>query len=100
MQHRRTDPRVKAIDLLGRWTRLAQGHVPFGAGCSCGANLTIRIADLERDLLDYLGHRHALAKRSATLAELLKSIAGGVENADELLQDLERSLSSFEELHR
>jgi hypothetical protein len=47
------DARVHAATLLGRWRRLAQGHLPLGTGCSCGAlAVNIRVADLERDLLE------------------------------------------------
>jgi len=49
---RKPNPRVKALQLLGRWTRLAQGHLPLGAGCSCGAPaVSVRLTDLERDVL-------------------------------------------------
>jgi hypothetical protein len=93
---------AKALQLLGRWTRLAQGHLPLGARCSCGAPIVnVRVADLERDVLDYLASRHAAARNASSVPELLRTIA--VESqaeADELLSDLERSLASFQELHR
>jgi hypothetical protein len=88
-------PAARAVALLGRWTRLSQGHLPFGSGCSCGAPaVSIRLADLERDVLDYLAGRHASACGAPSIAELLR----GKPDAS-LLDDLERSLASFEELH-
>jgi hypothetical protein len=95
---------VEATRLLGRWTRLAQGHVVFGAGCSCGVGIAnLRLADFEPQILDYLKTKHGVAG-FAGVAELLRSIArrSGEEKGAELalLADLERSLDSFDELHR
>jgi len=95
---------VEATQLLGRWTRLAQGHVVFGAGCSCGVGIAnLRLADFEPQILDYLKTKHGVAG-FAGVAELLRSIArrSGEEKGAELalLADLERSLDSFDELHR
>ena len=96
---RKPDPRVKAVELLGRWTRLAQGHVPLGAGCSCGAPaLTVRMADLERDVLDYVGIRYPAARSTSSIAALLRDMAAAPD--ENLLADLERSLESFENMHR
>ena len=99
---RKPDPRIKAIELLGRWTRLARGHLPLGAGCSCGVPAaSIRVTDLEHDVLDYLASRHESARGIASIAELLRAIAAaGGAAAATLLDDLERSLESFESLHR
>ena len=75
---RKPELRVKAVELLGRWTRLARGHLPLGAGCSCGSpTVTIRVADLERDVLDYLGSRHAAARNAPSIAGLLRTVAKG-----------------------
>ena len=96
MPRKPRDPRVKALELLGRWTRLAQGHLPLGAGCSCGAPaVSIRAADLERDVLDYLAGRHGAARGASSIAELLRK-----QPEASLLDDLERSLASLEEFHR
>jgi hypothetical protein len=96
------DARVKAASLLGRWTRLAQGHVPLGAGCSCGAGAaSLRVTDYERDLLEYFAREHPQARAASSIAELLRALARGPQTgADSLLAGLERSLDSFEELHR
>ena len=93
---------VKATLLLGRWTRLAQGHLPFGAGCSCGAGfVSVRVADYERDILDYLRAKHPVAAQVDSLGELLRTLAlPSAPQQPELLTDLERSLASFERLHR
>jgi hypothetical protein len=99
---RKPDPRIEAMDLLGRWTRLAQGHLPLGAGCSCGIPAaSIRVTDLERDVLDYLASRHASAQGAGSIAELLRAIASsGGTAAWAVLADLDRSLESFESVHR
>lgn len=91
---------VEATRLLGKWTKLAQGHVVFGAGCSCGVGFgNLQLKDFEPQILDYLRTRHAVGD-FAGIPELLRSIAtkGGEPLA--LLADLERSLESFDELHR
>ena len=93
---------VEATRLLGKWTRLAQGHVVFGAGCSCGVGFgNLRLQDFEPQILDYLKTKHGVGG-FATIAELLRSIAVRKQERGEelaLLADLERSLESFEELH-
>lgn len=93
---------VEAVRLLGRWTRLAQGHVMFGAGCSCGVGIAnLRLADFEPQILEYLNTKHGIAG-FAGVSELLRSIAtkgNGSGQPLALLADLERSLDSFEELH-
>lgn len=94
---------VEATRLLGKWTRLAQGHVMFGAGCSCGVGFAnLRLADFEPQILDYLKTRHGVTGHP-DVAELLRSVVtrneeGGKQLA--LLADLERSIDSFDELHR
>ena len=93
---------VEATRLLGKWTRLAQGHALFGGGCSCGlgfASLSLR--DFEPQILDYLKTKHSIGEFSG-VPDLLRSIAkeGEREGRLALLADLERSLDSFDELHR
>lgn len=99
--------KLRAIQLLGRWTRLAQGHVVLGAGCSCGAELaSVPVTDFQNDILDYLRNRHgaALAQLRATgLADLLRAIANASPDAagfGPLLRDVEQSIESFEATHR
>ena len=93
---------VEATRLLGKWTRLAQGHALFGGGCSCGlgfASLSLR--DFEPQILDYLKSKHGVGG-FAGVPDLLRSIVkeGEREGRLALLADLERSLDSFDELHR
>ena len=94
---------VEATRLLGKWTKLAQGHVVFGAGCSCGvgfANLSLR--DFEPQILEYLKAKHDIGGFAA-VPDLLRSIAKEGKEGKEplaLLADLSRSLESFDELHR
>ena len=92
---------VEATRLLGKWTRLAQGHVTFAAGCSCGAGFgDLQLADFEPQILDYLKTKHG-AGGFAGVPELLRTIAKGEGDKQlALLADLERSLESFDELHR
>jgi hypothetical protein len=96
-------PAVEATRLLGKWTRLAQGHLVFGAGCSCGVGFgNLQLKDFEPQILDYLKAKHAVGGFGA-IPELLRSIATRKEEKSgelALLADLERSLESFEELHR
>lgn len=115
--------RVEAAQLLGKWTSLAQGHVLMGGNCSCGLGAgSLRIDEFEQQILDYLESklaasgnavvRQALYERagydrgkSGSLSALLRSIAKDVAQADSaqwvsLLDDLNRTLQSFEEAHR
>jgi hypothetical protein len=95
----------EATRLLGRWTRLAQGHVIFGSGCSCGVGFAnLRLQDFEPQILDYLRTKHGITGHTA-IADLLRSIATQGSEKEiggrlALLSDLARSLDSFDELHR
>jgi hypothetical protein len=94
----------EATRLLGRWTKLAQGHVMFGSNCSCGVGFAnLRLQDFEPQILDYLRTKHDLSGLT-TITDLLRAIATQNEGAGEgaqlaLLADLARSLESFDELH-
>lgn len=99
---RKPSAAIEATRLLGKWTKLAQGHVVFGAGCSCGAGFAgLRLADFEPQILDYLKTKHDLGGH-AGVSDLLRSIAkqGDGRGGLALLADLERSIDSFDELHR
>ncbi|HYL89627.1 MAG TPA: hypothetical protein VEU32_12790 [Burkholderiales bacterium] len=94
--------RIEAAQLLGKWTSLAQGHVLMGGNCSCGLGAgSLRIDEFEQQILDYLDGKHALRERGS-LGELLRSIAKDAESARwlPLLDDLKRTLESFEEAHK
>jgi hypothetical protein len=77
----------------------------FGSGCSCGVGFgNLRLQDFEPQILDYLRAKHGDTGHTA-IADLLREIAmhGEGKKAGErlaLLADLERSLDSFDELHR
>jgi len=102
---RKLSAAVEATRLLGKWTKLAQGHVMFGSGCSCGVGSgTLRLQDFEPQILDYLRAKHGDTGHTA-ITELLRAIATqdpGKESSARLalLADLARSLDSFDELHR
>lgn len=74
----------------------------FGAGCSCGVGFAnLRLSDFEPQILDYLKTKHDVGGH-AGVSDLLRSIAkqGDGKGGLELLADLERSIDSFDELHR
>lgn len=74
----------------------------FGAGCSCGAGVGVRLQDFEPQILEYLKTKHGVSG-FAGIPELLRSIAKHDDGRGEqlaLLADLERSIDSFDELHR
>jgi len=116
-------PAIEATRLLGKWTRAARGHVSLGARCSCGfAPMAgnVQLQDFEIQILDYLFAKHgdadpvvaALRERAGycpgeagSITELLRAIATessgqAAEFERVLLSDLNRSIDSFEELHR
>ena len=96
---------LEATRLLGKWTKLAQGHVMFGSGCSCGMGFgNLRLQDFEPQIFEYLQTKHHVAGFTA-ITDLLRVIAKQSEGRKigeqlALLADLERSLDSFDELHR
>lgn len=93
---------VQALSLLGKWTRLAQGHVALAAGCSCGVGVTsLRVQDFERDILDFLQGKHGELAQAPSVADLLRELArpGGGKAAALVLADLERTIDSFEQQH-
>jgi len=98
-------PAIEAVRLLGRWQRLSSGHVMLASGCSCGTDAgALPVKAFERDILDFLYARHGV-QPFAALAELLIAIARERDDAAAsrhlaLLEDLERSIESFDELHR
>jgi hypothetical protein len=100
------DARIEALQLLGKWTSLGQAHVLLGGSCSCGVGgASLRVEDFEEQILDYLAGRHAVARESGSVAALLRSIATRARDASAdpslaLLDDLKRTLDSFDELHR
>ena len=114
MVARKPSAAIEATRLLGKWTKLAQGHVVFGAGCSCGVGVGLRLQDFEQQILDYLHATHGAAAleragyrqgEAGSITALLRATAmqgaaGEATGQLELLADLERSIDSFDELHR
>lgn len=103
----KSNPTIQAVRLLGKWTTLARGHVFVGGGgCSCGVGgASLAIQDFEQQILHYLGGKYPAVAESATVPDLLRAIAARPAHDDAnrslaLLTDLERTLESFEELHR
>jgi hypothetical protein len=111
---------IQAVRLLGRWTRIAQGHLVFGSGCSCGPGFgTLRMQDFEQHILDFLHSRHGtevavaallrqragfVAGEAGSFADLLRAIAARraevpAKMQSALLADIERIIESFEEQH-
>jgi hypothetical protein len=97
--------RVTALRLLGRWTAIAQGHVALSTGCTCGvASGNLRVQDFEEQILDYLQSKHGPGRiQAASVDALLRTLAlpGDLPlaAARSLLQDLERTIDSFEQQH-
>ena len=77
----------------------------FGSGCSCGVGFAnLRLADFEPQILEYLKEKHGVSGFSG-VPDLLRSIVKRSEGEKHpgqsaLLADLERSIDSFDELHR
>lgn len=109
---------LRAMQLLGKWTRVAQGHLPMGMGCACAGGMEgVPASDLEVNILDYLHQKygptsmvaklmqeHAGYQESTAgrLADLLKAIAIQplrAELAQGLLNDLATTIDSFEAMH-
>ncbi len=111
--NRDAELRVLALQLLGRWTRITQGHLSLGAGCSCGANDTVLLSasDLEPDLVRFLQARFgseeslaglfvaAPALRMDQLLGALARLPRVPRAAAALLDQIGSSLESFERLH-
>ena len=87
-------------------------------GCACGGMDSIAAGDLEQNILDYLNGKHGsnpviagllrdkagyVEGQSGRVADLLRALATQAVPQDILqpiLDDLGRTIASFEELHR
>lgn len=75
----RPDPALalRALGLMGRWTRLARGHIGIASHIACACVLpfsSIPVAQIEEDLIDYLDDRHRAAPAAvAVLARARES---------------------------
>lgn len=94
------------MQLLGKWASLARGHVLLGGGCSCGlGGASLRVEEFEQQILDFLGTKYSAARSAkGSLSALLRAVAaeppGERSDSLALLDDLGRTLESFDELHR
>jgi hypothetical protein len=120
-----TAPPIEAMQLLGRWTRVAQGHIGFGGGCACsGAEFcNMQAKDMEQHILDYIESKYRAAgaadvcalladragyrrAESGSISELLRALAtpSGESIPErrqmEVLADLGRSIESLDEAQR
>ncbi len=69
-----TEHALRALQLLGRWTRFAKGFHPFQAGCSCCADFGMStVDDLELSLVCHLAELH---RGDAGVAQALREGAG------------------------
>lgn len=80
---------------------MSSGHVALSAGCSCGVAVSnLRVQDFEQDILEFLGGRHPVAVTAISIADLLASLVRIPDDQARLvLDDLARSLGSFESQH-
>jgi len=99
-------PERRAAQLLDSWTRLCQGHLAIGSGCSCGAGVSVRVGDFELDLLRYLQGKFgssAAVLAAGSIAELLAALerpqTADRPDARALLDSLAASIASFEQAH-
>jgi len=109
---------ARALALLGRWNRIARGHLALAGGCSCGTGaVSLSVADLESQLIEFLFQRFGReaagrawlegagilpdgsGRIDAVLARLARPGAPPAMAAD-LLEQLEISIDSFAQLHR
>jgi hypothetical protein len=115
---------IQAMQLLGRWTRMAQGQIGYGGGCACCTGFdNVQVKDMEQHILDYLDSKYRAAgaqalcaliaqragyrqAESGSISELLRAIAMqsdksvAAEEQLSLLADLGRSIDSLDELMR
>lgn len=113
------DTAVLALQLLGRWQRVCNGHISFAAACACFGG-GVDLSDFDDLLLDYLHNKFAAVPPLAAyidaaaspqpgappnLKTLLRNVAaqpralpGG--QLDDMLHALETSITSIEEQHK
>src|SRR3954467_5602795 len=85
-------PALRAINLAGKWARVAQGHVPLsGMACACGLGfVAIGVADFEQHLLDYLYSKH----RDSPQSKFVFAGSGYAEGASGSVTQLLRALAA------
>ena len=113
------DASVLALQLLGRWQRVCNGHVAFANACACVFGAAVELSDFDDLILDYLCNKFAEAPEVAAYIEeaavpapgapgslrtLLRKMAATPAAAPAgralaVLQALEASIASIEEQH-
>ena len=109
----------QAARLSGMWSQLAMRHVALGGACACGAGgISLRLDDFELDIVGYLEDK-GLRCGEAAVVEFFQALAQDtsrsrplhalLEDCEEdrvpvavcawVLPQLERTLTSFAELH-
>lgn len=106
---------VAAVQLLGRWQRVCNGHLSFSNGCACSVGATVDLGDLDDLIIDYLRRKFeaepALAGYIAAhdvaggMKSLLRALATETKalTSDQtraLMVAIEASVASIEEQHR
>jgi len=114
-----TDLSVFALQLLGRWQRVCNGHVAFANACACVFGAAVELNDFDDLILDYLRNKFpdqaevaayidaaAMPAPDApgSLKTLLRKVAATpaavpLGQAGVLLRTLETSIASIEEQH-
>ena len=113
------DVSQRAARLSRLWSELAMRHVALGSSCGCGAGgVSLQLVDFELDIVDYLEDQglrcgvceveeffrarptsEATGLPLRTLLEDLERNELPAEASEWLLARLERTLTSFAELH-
>jgi hypothetical protein len=113
------DVSVLALQLLGRWQRVCNGHVAFASACACVFGSAVELTDFDDLILDYLCNKFADSPATgtyiqttavpapdapATLRTLLRKMAAAPGEAPDqqamaILRALETSIASIEAQH-
>lgn len=113
------DASVLALQLLGRWQRVCNGHVAFANACACVFGAAVELNDFDDLILDYLCNKFADQPKIGayiqataipapdappTLRTLLRKMAATPGEAPDrqamaILRTLEGSIASIEEQH-
>ena len=80
---------VYALQLLGRWQRVRNGHLAFSAGCACTYGGSIDLTEFDELILDYLRNQFAQdAAVSAFITQRASTAPGRPASLSVLLQAL------------
>jgi hypothetical protein len=116
-QRDQQDPSALAMQLLGKWSRVSQGHVAFSMTCGCAPGFEgVAAMEFEEMIIDFIVNRHragfdaipelgqlvAKPGELGLLAQLLTLMARQRFAPDivrPMLADLKNSIDSFDSLH-